>query len=105
MKEKICDTSTPTCPPQAKPSLHTQRHRVRLLQPVPTKPSSSPPSMLPCQRAVAQRMSNNVACPGPSTAAWCQLCRALRVGEQPGPAGAFKQKITVSRFLPFHPPY
>jgi len=22
-----------------------------------------------------------------------------------GPAGAFKQKITVSRFLPFHPPY
>ncbi len=24
---------------------------------------------------------------------------------QHGPAGAFKQKITVSRFLPFHPPY
>ena len=22
-----------------------------------------------------------------------------------GPAGAFKQEITVSRFLPFHPPY
>jgi len=22
-----------------------------------------------------------------------------------GPASAFKQKITVSRFLPFHPPY
>jgi hypothetical protein len=80
MKEKTCDTSTPTCPPQAKPSLHTQRHRVRLLQPVPTKPSSSPPSMLPCQRAVAQRMSSNVACPG--TAARCQLYRALRMGDK-----------------------
>jgi hypothetical protein len=84
MKEKICDTSTPTFPPQAKPSLYTQRHRVRLLQPVPTKPNSSPPSRLPCQRAVAQRMSSNAACPGPGTAARCRLCRALRVGERPG---------------------
>jgi hypothetical protein len=43
----------------------------------------------------------------PELAHWLQQAEDELVGYAPldGPAGAFKQEGTVSRFLPFHPLY
>ena len=41
------------------------QHRVRLLQHVPTWPSSSPPSRLPCRAAAAKRTCSSAAFPWP----------------------------------------